>query len=215
MFFDLKTGQSILKYGIDFKDHFSFITGLSYLYHHYLYDIVLYFIFNFFGYDGIFFLFLGMFVLFGVIVFIINKKYTSNNLASLLVTLFTIFSCSYAFQSRVQSITFILFFLEVYFINKLFEEGKIINFIYLILLSILIANLHMPIWIFTLVLYLPFMFEYLIYKKFNNNVNKLTNKLIIRHPKNEKLFIITFITLIFTGCLIINLLVNLLTLLLN
>ena len=198
LFFDLKTGESILKHGIDFKDHFSFIPNLVYLYHHYLYDIVINFIYSLLSYKGIFLFFLFIFTLFGISVFYVNKKRTNSNIMSLIVSIFTMYVSCYAFQSRVQSITYILFFLEVYFINKLYDTGRKRYVIYLTLISILIANIHMPLWIFTLILFLPHLLELIVC-----NLKKLLkifdNKIIFKKPKNVKIFIITFIIILFTG----------------
>lgn len=204
LFFDLKTGESILKYGIDFKDHFSFITNLTYIYHHWLYDLVIYFIYKFTGYTGLFVLFNLIFTLFGFLVFYINKKQTNKRLISLIITLFTMFISSYAFQSRVQSITYILFFLEIYFINQLYEQGNKKYSIYIIILSIFIANLHMPLWIFSVILFLPYIFEF-VFKAIVDRTKMLKNiisdRVIIEYPVNKKTLIITFLLLLFTGLL--------------
>ena len=201
LFFDLKTADSILKYGIDFKDHFSFIPNLTYIYHHYLYDLMIYPIYNIFGYNGIFVLFLIIFSLFGVCVFYVNNKITDNKIVSVIVSIMTLLGCSYAFQSRVQSITYILFFLEVYFINKLYDTGKKKYSIYILIISILIANMHMPLWIFSVVLFLPFIFEFLV----KHIVDKfklgkfLTDKIVIKYPKNKKIILVTFVLLLLSG----------------
>ena len=204
IFFDLKTAESILKYGIDFKDHFSFIPNLTYIYHHYLYDLIIYPIYILFKFHGLFIFFLIIFNSFGVLVYYINNKFTRSRFISLLVSLFTLYITSYAFQTRVQSITYILFFLEVYFLDRLYEKGEKKYSIFIILISILIANMHMPIWILTLILYLPFIFELVIKKileKFSKLNNVISDKLIISYPKNNKLLIITFVILLFTGLL--------------
>ena len=78
LYFDIRTGKDILKYGIDFKDHFSFIPGLKYLYHHWFYDLIVYFIFTKFSYVGIFIFFYSLFALFGLILFKTNYKFDNN-----------------------------------------------------------------------------------------------------------------------------------------
>ena len=204
LFFDIKTGEDILKYGIDFKDHFSFIPNLIYIYHHWFYDVIIYFIYNSLGYHGIFFFFLLIYTIFGFILLYVNKKLTNSFWVSILVTLVTIYICGYAFQSRVQSITYLLFFLEVFFIDKLYNTGKFKYSIYIFLISILIANMHMPLWIFTLILYLPYIFEFIIkfiIDKSKRIKNIISDRLIIKYPCNKRLFITTFIILIFTGLL--------------
>lgn len=203
LFFDLKTGQSILKYGIDFKDHFSFIPNLIYIYHHWLYTLILYPIYSFLSYNGIFILNLIAFTLFGLSVFCINSKRSNSRFVSLIIALFTMYIGSYAFTSRVQSITYFLFFLEVYFIEQLYLKGNKKYSLYIILISILIANVHMPLWIFSVILFLPYIFEFLF--KLMTETKKLKNiisdKIVIENPRNKRVFIITFIVLLFTGLL--------------
>ncbi len=198
LFFDLKTGEDILKYGIDFKDHFSFIPNLIYMYHHWLYDVIIYYVYSVFSYNGIFNFFLIIFVIFGFVVFCINNKICKNKVVSLIVTLFTIYVGAYAFQSRVQSITYIFFFLEIYFINKLYDTGEKRYSIYIIFISLLIANLHMPLWIFSVILVLPYLFEFII-SKFKKIHTIFSTKLVICPPKNKIYFIITFVLMLITG----------------
>lgn len=204
LFFDIKTGQTLLKFGVDFKDHFSFIPDLIYIYHHYLYNLLIYFIYNFFGYNGVFIFFYLCFSVFGLLIFYVNNKQSSNKVSSLFITLFTMYICCYAFQSRVQSLTYCLFYLEVYFINMLYDTGQRQYSLYLILLGILIANLHMPLWIFSIILFLPYIFQ-LYFKKSIDKFKKInsiiSNKLIIEYPKNQKTFIFTFIVILLTGFL--------------
>lgn len=204
LFFDIKTGECLLKYGIDFKDHFSFITDLTYIYHHYLYNLIVYFLYRFTGYNGLFIFFNFCFTIFGLIVLYINKKYTKKHFFSIIITLFTMFICCYSFQSRVQSITYILFYLEVFFLNELYEKGNKKYSVFLIIISILIANLHMPLWIFSIVLFLPYLFEF-IFKCFIDKRKKIndlfSDKLIIKYPYNKKIFIITILMMLFCGFL--------------
>ena len=198
LFFDIKTGESILKYGIDFKDHFSFIPNLTYLYHHYLYDLGIYFLFKAFSYPGIFVFFLILFTLFGIIIFLINNSNSHNKFLSFILTVITLLIMSGYFTNRIQSITYILFLLEVYFLNKLYDTGEKKYSVFIILISILIANLHMPMWILTIVFALPYLAEYLIYKvKIFNEI--ISPRIIIKKCANEKVFLITLGLLLLCG----------------
>ena len=53
-FYTIKIGELIFKNGIDMMDHFSFHTALAYTYPHWLYDCLIYAIYHFFGYTGIY-----------------------------------------------------------------------------------------------------------------------------------------------------------------
>ena len=57
---------------------------------------------------------------------------------------------------------FILYIWELYFIEKFIENRKIGYAMGLILISTLIANLHVATWPFFFVIFLPYVAEYLI-----------------------------------------------------
>ena len=52
-FYTIKIGKLILNNGIDMLDHFS-IHNIPYTYPHWLFDLLIYVIFHFFGYAGIY-----------------------------------------------------------------------------------------------------------------------------------------------------------------
>ena len=202
LFFDLKTGQTILKYGIDFKDHFSFIPNLTYLYHHYLYDLLIYKIFSLFNFSGVFLFFLFMYSLIGLTVYKISYNYSHSKILSLSTSLITMYFMDVYCTNRVQTITYLLFFIYIYFLNQLYETGNKRYLFLSIPISILIVNLHMPIWILTLIFYLPFLFETIIntlITKFPKIKKYLSSTILINKPQNPKLIYISFIILILTG----------------
>jgi len=195
IFFDLKTGESILKYGIDFKDHFSFIPDLTYIYHHWLYDLIILKIYSIGKFDALFLFFTALFAIFGIAVYYVNTK-RNNNIISLIIAILTMYISSHAFMTRVQSVTYTLLFLEIYFLEKLYKEGKVKYSIYLILMAVLTVNIHMPIWIVYIIFTVPYLIETLLHllsKKI-----KLKN-LKIEKPKNSKLIINTILSLLLTG----------------
>ena len=202
LFFDIKTGESILKYGVDFKEHFSFIPNLTYLYHHWLYDLIIYFIYKLFSYGGIFIFFLLFYILLGITVYIVNLKYSNNKFISLLVTILTVIICKFYALTRVQTLTYLLFYLVVYFLEKLYQTGQKKYIFILLLLSIIVVNFHMPFWLFTIILVLPFLVE-MMFKLISNSWHILkkikSKKVTLESPKNTNLFLITFYSLVLSG----------------
>lgn len=190
LFFDLKTGEDILKNGLTFKEHFCFIPGLTYVYLHWFYDVFIYLIYCISSWNGLFIFFTCMSGLFFVVFYNEIYKLKKDKLISLIITIFTFLICKYAFVSRVQTITYLLLFLEVLSLEKLYKTGKVKYSIYLVLLSILVVNLQMPIWIFYLILTLPFVVEAIMSKIFKNKFEECYN---------FKTFIITILLLICSG----------------
>lgn len=198
LFFDLKTGESILKYGIDFQDHFSFIPNLTYMYHHYLYDLIVYGIYNLFSYAGIFLFFLVVVTLLGLGIYHVNLNLSKSKIYALIITFITLFLCHDFLVNRVQTITYIFFGAEVYFLNKLYETGKNKYLIYILVLSIIIVNIHMPLWILTIVLVFPFLVEALV-ANLKIKIPFLNSNIKIKEPKNLNKILLTFLLLIVTG----------------
>ena len=203
LFFDIKTGESILKYGIDFKDHFSFIPNLTYLYHHWLYDIFIYYWFNWFSYIGTFFFYVFIFIVFSLLFYNVCKKISSNKPLSFIITLIFITTIAFAFQTRVQSITYLLFFLELILLDGIYKGNKKC-LIPLIIDAIIIVNLHMPLWILTIIIFLPFFLEGFISFLCDNNkkINNFIYKYIeIEKPASYKLLFGSYGLLLLTGLL--------------
>ena len=94
--------------------------------------------------------------------------------------------------ARAQTISYILFFLEILFIEKLLEKNKIRYLIYLIIISILIANIHTTVWPITIVLFMPYLAEYIL-SKF------IKSKILYSDIKSIKLLLITFLLVILSG----------------
>lgn len=186
-FYIIKLGELISKNGIDFKDHYSWVSNLPYTYPHWLYDLIIYFIYNYFEYIGVYISVIICFIFLILCIYFINIKLHKNYLAAFLVSIISIFRLSMFAVARSQIISLPLFILEVYFINKLIDTGKNKYIIYLCILSLLIANLHATTWLFYFILFLPFIGEQLIYKLSKNKKIRRLYKL--DKYKNSKIII--------------------------
>ena len=87
--------------------------------------------------------------------------------------------------ARAQLVTFILFIWELFFIEKFIENRKIGYGIGLILISTLIANLHVATWPFFFVLFLPYIVEYLIAIVSDIIIYKKCKMLVIKHKMKK------------------------------
>ena len=161
-FYTVKIGKLITENGIDMKDHFSWHEGLPYTYPHWLYDVIMYHIFNIDGWNSIYISTCVFAGILGACIYFTNSKLTKNKILSFFVTIGSLYMLQAYIAARAQLVTFILFILLVYNIEKYCENRKIKNAFALFLIHILIANLHAAVWPFTFVLYLPYIGEYLI-----------------------------------------------------
>ncbi len=158
-FYTIKVGESILKKGIDMKDHFS-IHKLDYTYPHWLYDIMTYKLYQQGGLAGLYHVTIIIFILLGLIFYFTNLKKNKSYFLSLLFSILSMIMLARFVTARAQLITYLLFFIEIIFIENLLESGKKRYIILLMVLNILIANLHAAVWPFYFILMLPYLFEY-------------------------------------------------------
>ncbi len=161
-YYTIKIGELIKNNGIDMMDHFSWHENLSYTYPHWLYDLCTYLIYAVGGFKGIYITTCALSVILGVSIFLVNSKLTKNKSISFIVTMGALYMLESYIAARAQLVTFILFIWEMFCIEKFIENRKVGYGIVLIVISTLIANLHVATWPFFFVLFLPYIAEYFI-----------------------------------------------------
>lgn len=180
-FYSIKIGELIKNNGIDMMDHFSWHENLSYTYPHWLYDLCTYFIYAIGGFKGIYIITCALSVILGISIFLVNSKLTKNKSISFIITIGAIYVLKPYIAARAQLVTFILFIWEIFFIEKFIENRKIGYGIGLIIISVLIANLHVATWPFFFVLFLPYIAEYLISLISDIIIYKKDRELVIKY----------------------------------
>ena len=180
-YYTIKIGELIKNNGIDMMDHFSWHENLSYTYPHWLYDLCTYFIYAIGGFKGIYIITCALSVILGISIFLVNSKLTKNKSISFIITIGAIYVLKPYIAARAQLVTFILFIWEIFFIEKFIENRKIGYGIGLIIISVLIANLHVATWPFFFVLLLPYIAEYLISLISDIIIYKKDRELVIKY----------------------------------
>lgn len=194
-FYTIKVGEHIANNGIDMQDPFAWHEDLAYTYPHWLYDLITYFIYSAFGMTGIYITTCILSIVLGITIYVVNSKLNKNNIISFLLTIGAMYLLTPYIAARAQLVTFILFALTIYFIERFLDTKKIKYAIGLIIIPILIANLHVAVFPFYFVLYLPYIAEYIIailaefilYKKSKVRMIKIKiNKLSKKAENKEK-----------------------------
>lgn len=187
-FYTVSIGKLILENGIDMQDHFSW-HNLPYTYPHWLYDVMIYSIYNIGGWTGVYVSTCVFASILGVCIYFVNSRLSKNKITSFLVTIAVLYLIKSYIAARAQLVTFILFILLVYNIEKFLENKKIKHALALFAIQTLIANLHVAVWPFSFVLYLPYIAEYLLCELadfiFYNKAGIFINKLKIKIYKNK------------------------------
>ena len=198
-FYTIKIGEHILQNGIDMKDPFSWHENLQYTYPHWLYDVVIYLVYSIGGQVGIYISTIVLSIALGLTMYVVNTKLTKNNLTSFVLTIGAMYLLRNYIAARAQLATFILFILTVYFIEMFLETKKKRYVVGLIIIPIIIANVHLAVFPFYFVLYLPYIAEYMIYilshteiivvnakiDRLNKKILKTTNEDEIQKIKDE------------------------------
>ena len=190
-FYTIKIGEQITKTGIDMQDHFSWHEGLAYTYPHWLYDLITYYIYAGFGMTGIYVTTCILTVILGISLYIVNTKIAKNQLISFILTAIVIYIMKGYIAARAQLVTFILFVWIIFCIEMFLKNRKIRYAVGLVLILTLIANLHVAVWPFIFVLFLPYIAEYLlalmadavIYRKISIKILNISIKLLTKSEK--------------------------------
>lgn len=176
-FYTIKIGEHILQNGIDMKDPFSWHENLQYTYPHWLYDVVIYLVYSIGGQVGIYISTIILSITLGLTMYLVNTKLTKNKLTSFILTIAGMYLLRNYIAARAQLVTFTLFILTVYFIEMFLETKKKRYAVGLIIIPIIIANVHLAVFPFYFVLYLPYIAEYMIYILSNTEIILVTAKI--------------------------------------
>ena len=162
-YYTVSIGNLIMENGIDMKDHYSWHEDLPYTYPHWMYDVFMSIIYNMGSWQGIYISVCIMSIILGLSIYIVNKKLNKNQVISFALTIGAMYLLKDYIAARAQLVTFIIFIWVIYFIEKFIENPKKVGYaIGIILASIIIANIHVAVWPFLFVIFLPYIAEYII-----------------------------------------------------
>ena len=196
-FFYIPIGEYIAKtHTIDGIDHWSFHDNLRFTYPGWICDLIIYLLYNSFGFRGIYVLMLVITALISIVLFNTLLKGKNGLFLSFIITIFSIYSASGVFTARNQIFSFLVFLLECYCLNGLLERGKKKYFWILLILAFLLINVHDTLYPLFFVIALPYLAE-IILKKFFKLEN--SDKLEYTNLSNEKYLIILLVLAIFIG----------------
>ena len=190
-FYNIKVGEWIYNNGISdlTEDQHSWL-DLPYTFPHWLYDLCIFLVYNTFGYDSIYVSTMIIYGLIGTIAYIYTKNKSNNNVIAAIISVFVVYMLDPYMAARAQSVTFVLFMLEVLCIEKYLDTHKKGYLIPLLVIPILITNLHCAVFPFYFVLFLPYLAEYIIATVVDWDLDRklwlLLNKIYLKLCKKEK-----------------------------
>lgn len=159
-FYTIKLGKLILENGIDMQEHFAWHEGLPYTYPHWLYDVIIYLIYSISGFNGMYISTIIFTAILGITLYLTNAKLTKNTVIPFFITILILYVGKNYFTARAQLLTFILFILTIYFIERFLETREKRYAIGLLVIPTVIANIHAAVFPFYFILYLPYIGEW-------------------------------------------------------
>lgn len=166
-YYTIAIGKHIAETGtIDMQDPFSWHENLPYTYPHWLYDLGTYGIYQLGenigigGFAAIYITTIILSCILGIVIYLACLKISNHHIVSFLITMGIMYLLKAFITARAQLVTFILFALTILFIEQFLNTKKKRYAIGLIIIPILIANLHVAVWPFYFVLYLPYVVQY-------------------------------------------------------
>ena len=142
-FWSIKVGESLVKEGVGATDNFSIHEGLSYVAHHFLTDILIFYIYSFAGFEGLYIFEVILALIMAGLLYFLNKEVSNNKALSAIMLFLQMFIMRMYISVRAQMISFILFILEILLLEKYMKTKKKRYVIGLAVIPILLANFHM------------------------------------------------------------------------
>jgi len=195
-FFTIATGEHILQEGYDNVDHLTWHENLGFYKLRWAFDVAIAFIYNTFGFAGIYAFVVIIASLTVLSLFNILLKQKNNIVLSFIATVISmlLMTSNWSFTARGQIISYLLLLLEIYFIEKMISTKQKRYYIIFFIISVLIVNFHASVWYMTVILILPYLAEAIMYRLMKNK--NLEKSKIILEPISIKMLIIAILCLV-------------------
>ncbi len=165
-FFDIKLGEKYYQEGIVKQDDFSIHEGLEYVAQHFGVNMITYFVYAKFGFTGLYILGLLLSSLLAVILYALNVKFLKRKKLAYLILFIQMFILQIFLSIRAQMYSYILFGLEILWIEKFLEHGKMRYLLLLTFIPLLLINLHAGVVAFYFIILMVYLFNLLSIKFF-------------------------------------------------
>ena len=132
-FFTIATGEHILQEGYDNIDHLTWHEDLGFYKLRWAFDVAIAFIYNTFGFAGIYAFVVLIACLTAFSLFNILLKQKNNIVLSFIATVISmlLMTSNWAFTARGQIISYLLLLLEIYFIEKMISTKQKLSLIHI------------------------------------------------------------------------------------
>lgn len=197
-FFSLSLGKRILENGIENQEKLVWHEGMEFVNPRWLFDIGITQIYNLFDFQGIYIFVLIMSSIQAIMYYLILRKITQKPILSCVFTLLMVYFSSLEFAARSQIISFNLFLIEFYAIEELLKTNKKRYFVILSIIPFLLVNIHASVYPMCLLMYLPYIAEYILSKL--KITKKEDSKIIIKDRNINKIVVLLIVAVLAGFC---------------
>lgn len=175
--FDIVVGEKYVNSGLSTIDDFSIHENLEYTSQHFLVNIITYYIYNLFGFSGLYIWCIILTCLLALLLYVANKLFTNNKIIAYLFVFIELALLLAFISIRVQMYSYIFFLLELIFIEKFLRSKQYKYLIPLSILPLFIINFHAGTIYFYFVIIFVYLLNYIKIKtsKIAHNEDYVTN----------------------------------------
>lgn len=155
--FILNNGRYIVENGVPLKNPFTWMEGLDIVIQQWLWSVITYIVYEYFGNWGLILLCVVMYLITMFLFVKIADLYKVKHQYSILLCAAMLLLMYPYLNIRPTFVTLILLMWQVYILEKYKQDGDTLNLLWLIAISVLEINFHSAIWIFHFVFLLPYL----------------------------------------------------------
>lgn len=170
----INTGKYIINNGFPLHDPFTIHEGLKSIIQQWLSTIIFYLTYEYFGRIGLMVLLTLCYMLLSYILYKTCVLVSDGNrYISIFVVFFLTLFLSFFIALRPQIFSYIIFSSEIYLLESYVKTKKNNLLFFSPLLSVLLINIHSAVWLLFFIFFIPYIIEYIIYKKLKKDIFKL------------------------------------------
>lgn len=189
-FWLIKIGEHIVERGFPVTEPLTYHTGLYYPVQQWLSAVIFFIIHKYFSFTGLY----ALTLLFSIFISIATYKLcmllsNESKVISISIVLISTAIMMLVFAvPRPQIFSYLIFILEIMFLEKHLKTNRYKYIVFIVLLSIILINLHAALWVFFFLLFIPYLFD---------GIPWITNLLSVEcHNKNKVLSLAMFTCLL-------------------
>ena len=196
-FFTISIGRNVIKSGLSDVDKLTFHDNLKFP-HSGIFDIFITLIYEKFNFLGIYIFVITISIIQGLLYYYVLSKITKKYIFSFFITVISMYFLRNSFTGRAQIFSNLFLLIEFYCLEmiKISEDIKKRYIFCLIIIPIIFANVHSSTFPIYLIVFLPYIAEYILSKHFF--ISKKETRLIFK-VKNIKILFILFLFGLISG----------------